>query len=276
MTAVLKLPISVIVTTKNEAQNIARCLTALSDFDEVIVVDSHSTDDTAALARAHGARVEMYQWDGHYPKKRQWCLDHLAITHDWVFWVDADEVVTAEMVAALTRLFQSPRAEVGFFIKGRYVWGGQVLRYGLHNNKIALFHRHKMHFPIVDDLNIDGMGEIEGHYQPVRRDAFAQGHIGQVAAPLLHYAYDDAQGWHARHDRYAMWEAAMIRRKAFPIDPIPWREGVKRVLRRSRFKPLMMFAYSYIWAQGFRDGHAGLSFARSRFNYARDVFKYLT
>ena len=98
------IPVSVIITTKNEEANIARCLAALDRFAEVWVVDSESSDKTCEIAKAHGAKVKTYRWDGRYPKKRQWCLENLALAHDWVFFVDADEVVTPELVDEIAAL----------------------------------------------------------------------------------------------------------------------------------------------------------------------------
>ncbi len=263
----ISLPISVLITTKNEERNIERCLRALSEFDEVVVIDSKSDDRTAEIAKEMGARVEPYRWDGQYPKKRQWCLQQLDLRHYWVFWVDADEVVTPALVAQIRSIFTHPPHQAGFFIKGQYVWNGKPLRYGLSNNKLALFHRDKIEFPVVNDLDIEGMGEIEGHYQPVLKADCKRQSLGQIAAPLLHYAYDDVGQWDERHRKYAQWEAAMNKRGAWPKDPIWWRERLKTQLRRSMFRPSIMFIWCYIVKGGFMDGQRGLGFARSRYKY---------
>ncbi len=158
-----KIPISVIVTTRNEEKNIVRCLKALTEFSEIIVVDSTSTDKTCDLAQSLGVRVENFLWNGNYPKKRQWTLENIRISHDWVFWVDADEEVTLECVKEIRQVFSKNVKEAGFFVRGRYIWRGQKLRYGMMNNKIALMNRHKMMFPVVEDSHMEGMGEMEGH-----------------------------------------------------------------------------------------------------------------
>lgn len=267
------IPVSVIVTTKNEAGNIERCLRALSGFAEVIVVDSESTDDTKALSLANGARVFDYRWDGRYPKKRQWCLECIETVSPWVFFVDADEEVTEALRDELARIFSGdgPKNCAGYFVRGRYVWAGRILKHGLMNDKLALVHRERLCFPVVDDLDISGMGEIEGHYQPVLKEARAGFSIGRVRAPLLHHAYEDGARWTERHARYARWEAAMTRRGAWPRDPVAWRDRVKRVLRRSRLRPLIVFVYGYFFGLGFLDGRAGWSFALSRARYAQAV-----
>lgn len=266
------IPISVLVTTKNEEDNIARCLSALKDFAQIIVIDSHSDDRTCDISQTLGAETILYQWDGRYPKKRQWCLETLDIHHDWVFWVDADEVVTEACIAEIRALFQVSRPEAVFFVKGQYVWEGTILRHGLRNNKLALINRKKIEFPVVDDLDIDGMGEMEGHYQPVRKAGFEGDVIGQITAPLLHYAYEDDAGWNARHKRYAHWESEMTKRDIWPEDPVLWREMVKIHLRTSVLRPYVMFLYSYVVKMGIFDGVKGYRFALSRKRYCELIY----
>lgn len=256
--------ISVLITTLNEADNLPRCLSALQDFDEIIIIDSGSTDETVAIAKSFGAQVIDFKWDKKYPKKRQWCLDNLTIKHDFVFWVDGDEELTPALVEELRSLDQ--RA-AGYFVKGLYVWDGKDLKHGLNNNKLALINRHKIEFPIVNDLDIEGMGEIEGHYQPVLKEGYKNELIGQLSQSLHHFAYEDAQGWERRHKRYARWEAEMIKRQAYPKDPNIWRERLKTVFRNMPFRGLIAFGHCYIWKAGFLDGAAGYKFALSRLRY---------
>lgn len=252
------IPLSVIIRTKNEERNIGACLAALKNFGEVIVVDSHSTDRTADIAQDYGARVELFRWDGTYPKKSQWCLDNLSLAYDRVLFMDADERMTealAEEIAALDW------AHDGYFIKGQPVWHGHALKHGLWNNKLALFDRYKFHYPVVDDLDLPGSFELEGHYQPLPKTTAS---IGQLSAPVLH---DCADEWEARHTRYAQWEAAMVARGAYPRDPIAARERAKSLFRVLRLRGPAVFAYGYLWKGGFLDGAAGLSYARAKAAY---------
>ncbi len=92
-----RIPISVIVPVKNEADNLRRCLPALSWADEVFVVDSGSSDETEEVAREHGARVVSFEFNGVYPKKKNWSLENLPFRNEWVLIVDADEVVPPEL-----------------------------------------------------------------------------------------------------------------------------------------------------------------------------------
>lgn len=87
----MRVPCSVVVMTKNEELNIAKCLTSVSDFAEVFVVDSGSVDRTCEIAKSIGAAVVPFEWNGKYPKKKQWCLENLPFAYEWALYVDADE-----------------------------------------------------------------------------------------------------------------------------------------------------------------------------------------
>jgi len=267
-----KIPVSVIVVTKNEEARVGQCLDALSDFDEVVVVDSESSDATCEIVRGMGVRVEHFVWDGAYPKKRQWCLDTLELAHDWVFFVDADEVVTPEVVHEIAKLFDVgvPR-DAGYFVKANYVWRGKMLRYGLCNNKLVLFDRKRVYFSVVDDLGLQGMGEIEGHYQPVLNAEYAADSIGQLGGKMLHNIDGDMAAWEARHLKYAEWEAGMNARDAWPIDPVGWRQFMKRVFRGLPMRGAFAFLHCYVLKCGFLDGAAGFDFALSRARYYRMI-----
>jgi glycosyltransferase involved in cell wall biosynthesis len=255
------IPATVIITTFNEEENLGACLNALKDFDDVIVVDSNSTDKTQEIATEFSAQVINYTWDRCYPKKRQWCLDHLETKYDFIFFVDADEIVTTKLIKEIKILdFQC----AGYFVKGQYVWNDQVLRHGLVNNKLCLINKNKIEFPVVDDLDIEGMGEIEGHYQPVLKPEYRYEKIKQLDHCLIHDALD---GWEERHQRYAKWEAKMIKRKAYPKDPVPWRDKLKQIFRKMPYRNIVAFLHCYIFKLGFLDGRDGYDFAKSRARY---------
>jgi len=92
------LPVSVIVPVRNEARNLPRCLQSLAGAGEVYVIDSQSSDDTIAIAQSHGAKVVQFYYAGGWPKKRQWAMDTLPLAYDWILLLDADEVLTPELV----------------------------------------------------------------------------------------------------------------------------------------------------------------------------------
>src|ERR1022692_4869450 len=103
-----RLPVSVIIAVRNEAKNLPRCLQALGDVGEVYVIDSQSTDDTVEIARSHGAQVVQFQYQGGWPKKRQWAMNTLPIACDWILLLDADEVLTPELAEEICSAIQNP------------------------------------------------------------------------------------------------------------------------------------------------------------------------
>ncbi len=264
--------ISVIVVTKNEEKRIARCLKPLStEFSDIRVVDSMSDDNTVRIAKGFGAQVTDFHWNGKYPKKYQWCLDHLDGLNDWVLFVDADEIVTPPLIAELEAL---PPVGAGYYVTSRYRVDGKILNYGMVNKKLCLLNRHKMIFPVVDDLDIKGgVGEIEGHYQPVKRPYFKGEPISKLQGEMIHEALDDPKAWAHKHEHYAQWEAEMDRRNAWPPDPSVWRNLLKRIFRALPLRGVAAFIHSYIWKGGFMDGSAGYRLARSRYLYYRRIAK---
>ena len=95
-----RVPVSVIVPIKNEAANLPRCLASVKWADEILVVDSASTDGSIAIAQQHGAKVVQFEFNGTWPKKKNWALENLPFRNEWVFIVDADEVKQLERAGA--------------------------------------------------------------------------------------------------------------------------------------------------------------------------------
>ncbi len=257
MTEKRPIPISVLVQTKNEELGIVACLDGLKDFEEIIVVDSNSADRTADLARRHGATVVEFTWDGRYPKKKQWQLDNVATRHHWILFIDADETPSADLVEELRALMGSDLASYAAFdIKLDYVFCGKQLRYGHRVSKRALLHRDRVKFPVFDDLGMDGMGELEGHYQP---NVF--GNVRKLQSRLLHNDLDPVTSWFTRHNRYSDWEAKIRSQPdtRLAIARSKTRQG--KLFDAVPGKPLAFFIYSYILRGGFLDGRPGLDYA---------------
>src|SRR6202158_3774482 len=122
------LPVSVIVPVRNEARNLPRCLRSLSGVGEVYVIDSESTDDTAQIARSHGAKVVQFHYAGGWPKKRQWAMETLPLAYDWILLLDADEVLTPELMQEIRRAVQNPAVN-GYSIRLQMFFLGRVLRH---------------------------------------------------------------------------------------------------------------------------------------------------
>jgi glycosyltransferase involved in cell wall biosynthesis len=257
-----RVPISVIVPVKNEAENLRRCLPALAWADEVFVVDSQSTDETARVAREHGAEVVQFRFNGTYPKKKNWALENLSFRNEWVLIVDADEVVVPELAAEIAQRTAADEAD-GFYLNMKYFFLGRRIRHcgyaeawNLRLFKHALGRYEKM--PVTPGANT---GDNEAH-EHVELD----GTTKRLVHELDHHAYPTVFSWVEKHNRYASWEAAMFDR--FLHEPIPasigpgkrFKRALKKIYLRLPMRPVARFLYAYVVRLGFLDGKPGLVF----------------
>jgi glycosyltransferase involved in cell wall biosynthesis len=260
-----QVPVSVVIMTKDEELNLRKCLASVSRFDEVFVVDSRSEDKTQEIARAAGACVIEFVWNGRYPKKKQFCLENLPFRNDWVLYLDADEEVSAPLVDEIAGLAASGFSKAGYFVGYDYVFLGRRLRHGLRIYKLVLFDRHRAHYAERDDLDVENMWEVEGHYQP-RID----GAVGTLRKRMIHHDNVGLYHYFERHNRYSDWEAALRARDSTGPNGdanLGRRSWLMPAFASMPFRPLAIFLYSYIVAGGVFDGRAGFNYAVSRSFY---------
>lgn len=257
-----KAPISVIVPVKNEAENLRRCLPALAWADEVFVVDSQSTDETAAVAAEFGAKVVPFHFNGSYPKKKNWALDALPFRNEWVLIVDADEVVVPELAEEIARRTAGDEAE-GFYLNMKYFFLERRIKHCGYAEawNLRLF-KHRLgryeRMPVEPGTRT-GDNEAHEHVE-------LQGRALRLRHELDHHAYPTIAVWVEKHNRYAVWEAAMYER--FLREPIPTTIGggkrfkrlLKKVYLRLPMRPAVRFFYAYVLRRGFLDGRPGLVF----------------
>jgi hypothetical protein len=206
-----------------------------------------------------------FRWDGGYPKKKQWCLDALPFTTDWVLFVDADERLTDALVAEIAMLMAQGPRHAGYYVDGRPVFLGRELRFGAGNRKLALIDRRRARFPTVPDLDVASMWEVEGHYQPD-----VEGTVGRLRAALRHADDKPLAAWFDRHNRYSDWEAALRadgRMDALIARERGGRRWLKRLLARMPLRPVAVFLHGYVLRLGFLDGAAGFHHALARAFY---------
>ena len=130
-------PFSIVIPVKNEAANLAFCLESVVAFDDVIVVDSESTDGTRQIAEKYGREVVDFKWNGTFPKKRNWVLRTHTFKYPWVLFLDADERLTPLFVSEAARTLPTTPHNV-FRIGYRNWFMGNLLRYGDPMRKTAL------------------------------------------------------------------------------------------------------------------------------------------
>lgn len=253
-----KIHVSVIVVTKNAATQLSDCLQSVRDFSEVIIVNSGACSKTRDIAEIHGAQFIEFNWNGQYPKKRQWCLDHVVTRNEWVFFLDADERMTSDLVQEIAYKVSDKVDvyEAAYFVRGQPVFDGKALRFGRWNNKIVLFRKSNAHYPDVGETHIAEMGDVEGHYQPR-----IIGVVKQLDYHVIHDCAQDVHEWKARHQRYAVWQAAMD--KTLMREP-GLRGAMKKIFHALPGRHVIAFLDSYLMRLGFCDGRAGLRYALAR------------
>ncbi|WP_082096444.1 glycosyltransferase family 2 protein [Demequina gelatinilytica] len=251
-----KLPITAVIISRNEESGIRATLERLRDFDQVIVVDSRSTDRTVEIAQECGATVVPFDWDGRYPKKKQWGMTHAGARHDWILLLDADELVTPELAQEIrARLPELARREYGAYdIRLRYKFAGRFLDHGHTVVKRSLVDRRVTRFVELEELGWDY--EVEGHVQP-QSDL----PIGRMAARIEHDDRDPVESWFTRHNKYSGWEARLMADRELFREVAHRRTSQGRVWAKVPFKPLVFFLYSYVARAGFLDGRAGFDYA---------------
>ena len=193
--------VTVVIPVKNEAQNLPECLSRLDGFARIVVVDSRSTDATGSIARALGAEVLQFEWNGKFPKKRNWVLRNHTFETDWVLFLDADEFVTEAFKQELaTALADSPHA--GYWLNYERRFLGKRLRHGDEFNKLALFRVGVGEYERIEENQWSSL-DMEIHEHPA-----LNGTAGEIKAPIEHNEYRGLHHYIAKHNEYASWEAA--------------------------------------------------------------------
>ena len=228
--------LTVTVITHNESAHIAAALESIAWADEIIVVDSHSTDGTIATARRYATRVEERDWAGYGAQK-----NHAAdqASHDWILSIDADERVTPDLAAEVQALMREGPASPGYLITrvahylGRWVrstdwYPDYHLR--LYNRRAARWSERRVH----ESVEVDGLAK-GGKRLP------------RLRGELLHYPYRNMSDHLRKIDTYTTLAAEQ------------WQAEGKRVTAmQALIYPRLAFFRNYVLRQGFRDGQVGL------------------
>lgn len=257
-----KLPITVLIPVKNEAANLARCLDALESVGEAYVIDSQSSDATAEIAASYGAKVAQFRYRGGWPKKRQWALDSLPISFEWVLLLDADEILTPELAAEVERAISDSRFN-GYYLKLEMHFLGRQLRHcGAGFKKLSLFRHGLGRFECRFRDQDDSMCDMEVHEHVV-----VQGQVGSLQHPLIHRNVESLSHYIRKHDQYSNWEARVLAGEAKDFgqlepDLFGNQAQRRRWLKKSFFRlpgsPLALFLYRYLLRLGFLDRTPGL------------------
>lgn len=257
----MKIPISVIVSTKNEEKNLPSCLDKLLEFDEIIVVDSASTDKTPLIVAEFGYSLINFSWNGKFPKKRNWALRNLSLRNDWILFLDADEQVTPEFVQEVS-ILTTKDGFSGFWINYQDHFMGKKLQYGLQMRKLALFKKGYGEYERIDEDSWSHL-DMEVHEHPI-----VKGNIGTLNSRIIHNDYKGLERYIERHNAYSTWEAKRyLQLKKNKNVSLTFRQRVKYGLIETGLLPYIYFIGAYFLKLGFLDGKEGYYIAQYKKHY---------
>ena len=220
--------LSVVVICYNEAVNIGKCLSSVKWADEIIVVDSHSTDQTVDIAKGFTDRIYQHKWQG-YGKQKNLALSYAS--YPWVLSLDADEVLSTELIDEIRILLDNDRMCKGYRLPRMTFYLGRLLRYCWYPDyKLRLFHK----------------AYAKWSEQEVHEEIILSGPAGSLKNPLFHYSFPSIADHLQTIQRYTTLGAEMLVRTKRPF---PW--------HRLLGSPIVMFIKLYIFKPGFLDGLPG-------------------
>jgi glycosyltransferase involved in cell wall biosynthesis len=226
--------LSVAIVSLNEEANLGRTLESVKWADEIVVVDSGSSDRTCEIARQYGAKVVVEPWRG-YAAQKNFAIEHC--TKTWVLSLDADEEISSDLAQEIRNVISDPNAMDGYRMPRLNLFLGRELRHGgfYPDPKLRLFRR--------------GMGFVTGRdpHDRVELRNVSQNRIGRFRSPMVHYTYPTLYLYLEHMNRYStVWnEVEGAKPQDFSLNAI--------VLR-----PVATFIYNYFIRLGFLDGREGL------------------
>jgi glycosyltransferase involved in cell wall biosynthesis len=228
--------LSVVIITKNSSKYISDAIKSANFADEVLVLDSGSTDNTCEIAKSLGARVEYQKWLG-FGKQKQKAVD--LAKNEWVFVLDSDERITKELQKEISEILKEPKYNAYFVPRLNNFWGKNIKRLGLYpdysirlfNKKIASFNEKEVHESVVCDCK-----------------------KGYLKNPMLHLAYESIDEFIEKQNRYSSLGAKPNKLKAI-------------------FSPIWTFIKLYFIKLGFLEGWDGFIISKLYSEYT--FWKYI-
>jgi glycosyltransferase involved in cell wall biosynthesis len=248
---------SVLILTYNEAANIERCLESLAGCDDVVVMDSFSTDETPAHLERRQVRVFQRVFDT-FAGQRNWAIDNVPFKYPWVLHLDADECLTPALDREIRKV--ADRDE-----KSAYLLANKLMFMGRWIKRASMYPYYQARL-----LRIGESRFVQtGHGQTV--GSTSRG-VGTLREPYLHYNFSKGiSDWITRHNRYSTDEAARIgSRSRSWIGAMKQaicgrtqqekQQGRKRLADAMPCRPVVRFGYLYFWRLGLLDGMAGFHY----------------
>jgi len=220
--------ISAVLIVKNEEKKLEACLESLTWVDEIIVVDSRSTDRTLEIAKRYTHKIYERSFD-NFAAQKNYGIDQAS--GDWILSVDADEKVSLKLRLSIEKALRDGTGYDGFMVSRRNIIFGKSLRFaGQRSEKILRFFRKEK-------------GRFD---RPIHEKVLVRGSVGKLEGELIHESIQTLDAYFQKLNLYTDFEARLM-----------LEQGVKASLLDYYFKPVLRFLYFYIFRLGFLDGYAG-------------------
>jgi len=250
--------ISVLILTFNEEHNIKRCLDSVKWSDDVLVLDSFSSDRTVDLALEAGSRVLQNKFV-NFAEQRNFGLRFGEFKHEWVLHLDADEAVTPGLQQELMETTRSHGADA-YRVGSKLMLEDRWIRFS------GAYPNYQVRFGRRDVLQFVQVGHGQRENLPLAG-------IGTLKEPMLHYSFSKGlEDWFSKHNRYSSAEAAEAMRtrvesqvalkKLFSGNSTERRRAIKDLAVQLPCRPLLKFLYMYFLRLGFLDGGPGWRYCR--------------
>lgn len=264
------LDLTIAIPVKNEEKNLLGCLRHIgNDFARhIILIDSGSTDGTIDIATTSGVEIIDFEWNGKFPKKRNWFLRNYEFQTKWVLFLDADEYLTEAFKNEIGKQIQDEDM-VGFWLNYTIYFLGKRLKGGYPLKKLALFRVGAGEYERIDEEMWSNF-DMEIHEHPI-----LDGSVGEIKSKIDHRDFRGVSNYMSKHNEYASWEASrFIKSHENPkdMDKWTWKQKMKYRLMRSSIIGPVYFLGSFFFYGGWRDGSTGFAFAILKMSYFTQIY----
>jgi glycosyltransferase involved in cell wall biosynthesis len=264
------LDLTIAIPIKNEAKLLQGCIDAIGkDFAKhIVIIDSGSTDQSLEIAKANNIEVIQFNWNGQFPKKRNWFLQNYKPQTKWVLFLDADEYVTDAFKKEIKANLNSSN-KVGYWLTYSRYFLGKKLKGGYPLLKLALFQIGAGEYEKIEENNWSHF-DMEIHEHPI-----LIGNIGKIKSEIDHLDFRSISHYISKHNEYASWEAQRILKSLHDkkiTTTWTWKQKLKYKLMLTPFIGPLYFLGSYFLLAGFRDGSRGFAFSILKAAYFTQVY----
>jgi glycosyltransferase involved in cell wall biosynthesis len=268
----LTLDLTIAIPVKNEEKNLSGCLEAIGKdlAAKIVIIDSGSTDNTREIASQYGAEVVDFNWDGKFPKKRNWFLRKYPIETQWVFFLDADEYLTEAFKREIREKLQKRVHEhTGYWLNYSIYFLGKKLKGGYPLKKLALFQVGKGEYERMDEDRWSKL-DMEVHEHPI-----LNGSLGEIKSKIDHQDFRGVSHYIDKHNEYSDWEARRFLRTFSEVgerNRWTWKQKLKYRMIQSVWIGPIYFLGSYFLYGGVKDGSRGYAFALMKMSYFTQIY----